>query len=85
MVARRHGLLMILKSIFATLPLTTKPKLQVTLFTYLAIYNSTQKNKVYELPDGQTIILSSLLIDCPEALFEPLILLKHRPGIHEIC
>jgi actin-related protein len=40
-------------------------------------YNkSNQKNKVYELPDGQNITVSSQRFRCPEALFKPTVIGK---------
>lgn len=49
-----------------------------------AYNNSTQNNKVYELPDGQTITVSSQRFRCPEALFKPMLIGKEMPGFHEI-
>jgi len=49
-----------------------------------AYNNSTQNNKVYELPDGQTITVGSQRFRCPEALFKPMLIGKEMPGFHEI-
>lgn len=49
-----------------------------------AYNNSTQNNKSYELPDGQTITVGSQRFRCPEALFKPMLIGKEMPGFHEI-
>jgi len=49
-----------------------------------AYSESNQNNKVYELPDGQTITISSQRFRCPEALFKPMVIGKEMPGFHEI-
>lgn len=49
-----------------------------------AYQNSVQNNKVYELPDGQTITVGSQRFRCPEALFKPMLIGKEMPGFHEI-
>ena len=49
-----------------------------------AYNNSTQNNKIYELPDGQTITVGSQRFRCPEALFKPMLIGKEMPGFHEI-
>ena len=46
--------------------------------------NSNQNDKVYELPDGQTVTVSSQRFRCPEALFKPMLIGKEMPGFHEI-
>lgn len=43
---------------------------------------SNQNDKVYELPDGQTITIGSQRFRCPEALFKPLAIGKEMPGFH---
>lgn len=45
---------------------------------------SNQNDKVCELPDGQTITVSSQRFRCPEALFKPHLLGKELPGFHEL-
>ena len=44
--------------------------------SYAAYNTSTQNNKSYELPDGQTIIVGSQRFRCPEALFKPMVIGK---------
>ena len=41
-----------------------------------AYNNSTQNNKVYELPDGQNVTVASQRFRCPEALFKPMMVGK---------
>ncbi|XP_003463563.3 actin-related protein T3 [Cavia porcellus] len=41
--------------------------------------------KVYELPDGQTIKLHEQLFRCPEALFAPCLVNIDAPGIDKMC
>jgi actin-related protein len=49
-----------------------------------AYATSTQNNKTYELPDGQTVTIGSQRFRCPEALFKPMLIGKEMPGFHEI-
>ncbi|MGW6706857.1 hypothetical protein ACWGDE_18460 [Streptomyces sp. NPDC054956] len=39
--------------------------------------------KTYELPDGQIITVDKERFRCPEALFQPALMGKEMPGIHE--
>ncbi|XP_062129220.1 actin-like protein 53D [Drosophila sulfurigaster albostrigata] len=45
--------------------------------------NKSELNTIYELPDGQKIIIGSECIRCPEALFKPSMLGQEAPGLHE--
>ena len=45
---------------------------------------SSQGDKAYELPDGQTIMVANQRFRCPEALFQPIKIGKDFPGIHEL-
>ena len=43
-----------------------------------------QNNKVFELPDGQTVTIGTQRFRCPEALFKPAMLGKEMGGFHEL-
>jgi len=48
-------------------------------------YSESSKNdKVFELPDGNTLTIGNQRFRCPEALFKPLNVGKEFPGIHEL-
>ena len=52
----------------------------------LRAYNeSSQMDKTYELPDGESITISKQRFQCPEALFNPQLVNKDVVGIHELC
>ena len=44
---------------------------------------SSSREEIYELPDGQMIIIGNERFRCPEALFRPSLLGMNYPGIHE--
>ena len=44
---------------------------------------SSELERPYELPDGQVIVIGSERFRCPEVLFQPALLGKETPGIHE--
>ncbi|KAI5188417.1 actin beta/gamma 1 [Nematocida sp. AWRm77] len=44
-----------------------------------------EMEKVYELPDGQSIVIGNERYRAPEALFQPSFLGKEIPGVHETC
>jgi len=44
--------------------------------------NSTEKEKQYELPDGQVITIGNERFRCPEVLFKPSLIGKESDGIH---
>lgn len=50
---------------------------------------SSQMDKTYELPDGETITISKQRFQCPEALFNPNLLQDSYSsevmGIHQLC
>lgn len=51
----------------------------------LAYKDSSQMDKTYELPDGESLTISNQRFRCPEALFHPeLVDMKDR-GIHELA
>ena len=45
---------------------------------------SNQNEKVYELPDGQTITIGTQRFRCAEALFKPIMVGKEMSGFHEL-
>ena len=45
---------------------------------------SSAMDKVYDLPDGNTVTVGDHRFRCPEALFQPMKLGKEFPGIHEL-
>jgi len=44
---------------------------------------STQIEKSYELPDGQTVVIGNERFRCPEVLFQPSFIGKEASGIHD--
>lgn len=58
--------------------------LKVPCVCYVAYNTSSSNEKSYELPDGQTINITSQRFRCPEALFKPNLLGKELPGFHEL-
>merc|ERR1712178_452226 len=46
-------------------------------------YESSDKDKTYELPDGNIVTVGSERFRCPEVLFQPSLLGKEALGIHE--
>lgn len=46
---------------------------------------SSANDKIYELPDGNTVTVGNQRFRCPEALFQPLKLGKEFKGIHELA
>jgi len=44
---------------------------------------SSEKEKTYELPDGNVITVGSERFRCPEALFQPALIGKEASGIHD--
>merc|ERR1712057_31816 len=49
-----------------------------------AAQESSDKEKTYELPDGNIVTVGSERFRCPEALFEPSLLGKESSGIHDV-
>ena len=45
---------------------------------------SSAMDKVYELPDGNTVTVGNQRFRCPEALFQPMKLGKEFAGVHEL-
>ena len=45
---------------------------------------SSDKEKTYELPDGNIITVGSERFRCPEVLFQPSFIGKEASGIHDI-
>jgi len=45
---------------------------------------SSDKEKTYELPDGNIVAVGSERFRCPEALFEPSLIGKEASGIHDV-
>merc|ERR1711918_104998 len=45
---------------------------------------TTDKEKTYELPDGNLVTLGTERFRCPEVLFQPSLVGKESSGIHEI-
>ena len=45
---------------------------------------TNHKHEKYALPDGQIITIGQERFKCPEALFNPSLLRKEIPGIHEL-
>merc|ERR1719160_512329 len=46
---------------------------------------SSDKEKTYELPDGNIITVGSERFRCPEVLFQPSFLGKEASGVHDTC
>merc|ERR1712224_64356 len=44
---------------------------------------SSEGEKVYELPDGRTMKVANQRFRCPEVLFEPSLIGKEAEGVHE--
>lgn len=51
----------------------------------VAYSESSQMDKTYELPDGESLTISNQRFRCPEALFHPSLLEKNDKGIHELA
>ena len=68
----------------ATSLLITIKKLRVIIILISDYAQGNQNDKVYELPDGQTVTIGSQRIRCAEALFKPMLIGKYMPGFHEI-
>jgi actin-related protein len=49
-----------------------------------AYAESSQNDKVFELPDGNTITVGNQRFRCPEALFQPIKIGKEFLGLHEL-
>merc|ERR1719443_1366293 len=49
-----------------------------------SVQASSDKEKTYELPDGNIVTLGSERFRCPEALFEPSLIGKESSGIHDV-
>jgi actin-related protein len=49
----------------------------------LELSKTTMIDKTYELPDGHVISVGNERFRCPEALFQPSLLGKETPGIHQ--
>jgi actin-related protein len=45
---------------------------------------SSANDKVYELPDGNTVTVGNHRFRCPEALFKPSLIGKEANGVHEL-
>jgi hypothetical protein len=60
----------------ATLLLITNKKLKVQIKFILDYAQGNQNDKVYELPDGQTVTIGSQRFRCAEALFKPMLVGK---------
>merc|ERR1719310_2348062 len=45
---------------------------------------SSDKEKTYELPDGNIVTVGTERFRCPEALFEPSLIGKESSGIHDV-
>jgi actin-related protein len=45
---------------------------------------ASTNDKVYELPDGNTVTVGNQRFRCPEALFKPMLIGKEAKGIHEL-
>jgi actin-related protein len=45
---------------------------------------SSANDKVYELPDGNTVTVGNHRFRCPEALFKPSLIGKEASGVHEL-
>lgn len=48
------------------------------------IESGNSKDAIFELPDGKTINIGDQQIKCPEILFNPKIINRDIPGIHEL-
>ena len=46
--------------------------------------DSSANDKVYELPDGNTVTVGNHRFRCPEALFKPSLIGKEASGVHEL-
>jgi actin len=49
-----------------------------------AYAESSQNDKVYELPDGRTLTFGNQRFRCPEILFKPSMIGKDFEGVHEL-
>merc|ERR1712023_378467 len=49
-----------------------------------AASESSDKEKTYELPDGNTITVGNQRFRCPEVLFQPSLIGKEASGIHDM-
>ena len=49
-----------------------------------AYAESSQNDKVYELPDGRTLTVGNQRFRCPEILFKPSMIGKDFEGVHEL-
>merc|ERR1711881_507558 len=49
-----------------------------------AAEQSTDREKTYELPDGNIVALANERFRCPEVLFQPCFIGKEASGIHEM-
>jgi actin-related protein len=61
-----------------------KEKLCYLSLNYQKELKTNHKHEKYTLPDGQIIKIGQERFKCPEALFNPSLLRKEIPGIHEL-
>ncbi|ETO21219.1 actin, cytoplasmic 2-like isoform 1 [Reticulomyxa filosa] len=61
-----------------------KQKLCFVAADFAATAKSTDIEKQYQLPDGKNLLLSNVLYQCPEPLFQPHLLGKQELGIHKL-